>query len=59
VEDSHEHRKEPSGSIKCWKIAAQLVASHEGLGPILIKQKIKEKRRLRRGWHRLQTPEIE
>jgi hypothetical protein len=25
--------------------------------PILIKQKIKEKGRLRRGWHRLQTPE--
>jgi hypothetical protein len=25
--------------------------------PILIKQKIEEKRRLRRGWHRLRTPE--
>jgi hypothetical protein len=43
VEDSREHRKEPSGSIKCWKAAAQLVASHEGLSPILIKQEIKEK----------------
>jgi hypothetical protein len=25
--------------------------------PILIKQKIEEKRRLHRGWHRLRTPE--
>jgi hypothetical protein len=26
--------------------------------PILIKQKVEEKRRLRRGWHQLRTPEI-
>jgi hypothetical protein len=31
VEGSYEHGNEPSGSIKCWEVAAQLGASQEGL----------------------------
>jgi hypothetical protein len=31
VECSCEHSNEPSGSIKCWEVLAQLAASQEGL----------------------------
>jgi hypothetical protein len=34
VDSSCEQGNEPSGSIKCWEVAAQLAASQEGLSSV-------------------------
>jgi hypothetical protein len=34
VEGSCEHGDEPLDSIRCWKVAAQLAASQEGLSSV-------------------------
>jgi hypothetical protein len=34
VEGSYEHGDEPSVSLKCWEVSAQLAASQEGLSSV-------------------------
>jgi hypothetical protein len=38
VEGSCEDGNEPSGSMKCWEVAAQLTASQEGLSSVKVSQ---------------------
>jgi hypothetical protein len=34
MEGSCEHGDEPSGTLKCWEVAAQLAASQAGLSSV-------------------------